>query len=188
MDKIIEANFNCIDIANFWMHVKKTPIDTTFRMRNGPCWEWQGTLFNSGYGHFICHCKDYRAHRVAYYLYNGTLSKDLFICHKCDNRKCVNPKHMFEGTSKQNINDMMKKKRLVKYRSVHKDKASKYHGVFFRKDTKKWRVLYMDNYKWIRLGTFDNEIDAALAYDIAIKNFNSSRPKNEHRKLNFPEA
>lgn len=186
MDKIIKANFNCIDIANFWMHVKKIPNISKFALRNGVCWEWQGTCFDSGYGHFICHCKSFRAHRVAYFLYNGTLSKDLFICHKCDNPKCVNPRHLYEGSSQDNVNDILKRKRQVKHRSKHKNKRSKYKGVFYRSDTGKWRVVFMDNYKQIRGGQFNTELEAALAYDKVIRKFNLNKSIQEQRQLNFP--
>ena len=188
MDKIITANFDCIDIANFWMHVKKSFNECKFTKRYGPCWEWQGSLFNSGYGHFICHCKSYRAHRVSYFLYNGTLSKDLFICHKCDNRKCVNPKHLFQGTSQENCQDMIKKGRLKRSKSLHKNKKSQYFGVYYRKDIKKWTCLYDYKYKRKFIGTFITEIEAAKAYDECIKKFNAEHPENEHRKLNFPEC
>jgi hypothetical protein len=57
----------------------------------------------------------YLMHRVAYQLYYGEdLTPEDIICHKCDNPKCVNPKHLFKGTHKDNVLDKCKKGRQAK--------------------------------------------------------------------------
>lgn len=87
---------------------------------NGDCWEWRGGLV-SGYGQ-IRRPKaegddrtDY-AHRVAYELANGVdlgraRETDLLVLHRCDNRCCVNPAHLFLGSDKVNNDDMRNKGR-----------------------------------------------------------------------------
>jgi len=50
-------------------------------------------------------------HRLAWILTNGEIKDDLHVLHKCDNTFCINPDHLFLGTQKDNIRDMMKKGR-----------------------------------------------------------------------------
>ena len=59
-----------------------------------------------GKGSGIC-----RAHRFSWELFNGDIPTGLCVLHKCDNRKCVNPDHLFIGTKKDNTHDMIYKKR-----------------------------------------------------------------------------
>lgn len=56
--------------------------------------------------------KTIRAHRFAWFLKTGKLIPDnIMACHKCDNPSCVNPDHLFLGTAKDNVNDMLSKGR-----------------------------------------------------------------------------
>lgn len=74
------------------------------------CWEWQSTRLRTGYGQFPVSGKRYPAHRYAYEITYGPLG-ELLACHKCDNPICVNPNHLFAGTSMDNFLDMMAKGR-----------------------------------------------------------------------------
>lgn len=47
-------------------------------------------------------------HRYSYLIYNGTIDKNKLICHKCNNKLCVNPDHLYQGTNKDNTLDMIK--------------------------------------------------------------------------------
>lgn len=94
---------------SFWARVSKS--------RDG-CWEWTGAKNKYGYG-VICAHRDgavlrKMAHRFSYELSVGAIPAGLLVCHKCDNRSCVRPSHLFIGSHFDNTADMMAKGRHVK--------------------------------------------------------------------------
>lgn len=72
----------------------------------GPCWEWTG-IMKEGYGIY----STWSAHRLSYELHKAPIKENMFILHLCDNRACVNPYHLREGTRQENIQDMNQKGR-----------------------------------------------------------------------------
>jgi hypothetical protein len=84
------------------------------------CWNWIGATTSNGYGqiHFIN--RNVAAHRVSYWLYRElkrtnrvqVCNPSVHVCHKCDNRRCINPMHLFLGTRIDNMQDAKSKGRL----------------------------------------------------------------------------
>lgn len=80
-----------------------------FNPGNG-CIEWNGNI-RQGYGRFYLNGKWLTAHRVAWEIHNGPISEGMLILHKCDNSTCVNIEHLFIGTQRDNVQDMIRKRR-----------------------------------------------------------------------------
>ena len=79
--------------------------------KSGDCWLWVGAKNSNGYGYFHFNGKQHRAHRFSWGLVYDKIPDNLLICHHCDNTACVRPSHLFLGTSKDNVSDMILKGR-----------------------------------------------------------------------------
>jgi hypothetical protein len=96
---------------------------------DAPCWIWLKSKFDNGYGQQKIKGKNYRVHRLSYRLFVGEIPKGLLICHKCDQKDCINPEHLFLGTQADNMLDMVQKGRSLKgnkhplYGKHHSDEA-----------------------------------------------------------------
>jgi len=92
------------DIDRFWEKVEVKGDDE--------CWPWKASqVGTTGYGQFRLNEQKPRAHRIAWFIANGTIPEGLKICHSCDNTLCCNPAHLWAGTQKENIRDMISKGR-----------------------------------------------------------------------------
>lgn len=104
----MQVNYTPKDVARFWKKVDKSSD------LNG-CWLWTGGCNKQGYGNISWNRGvKTRVNRVSYLLANGAFDDDLWVLHKCDNPRCVNPEHLFLGTRQQNIDDMVSKNRQIR--------------------------------------------------------------------------
>lgn len=87
------------------------------------CWEWKAGINDTGRGIFWINGKSEHAHRVAYMFAIGVIPEDAFICHTCDNGKCVNPNHLFIGNALINNRDCYAKNRHPILRGEHDPKS-----------------------------------------------------------------
>lgn len=101
------------DIDRFFSKIEKT----------SNCWNWKAATNKGGHGMFSFSGKTLGAHRFSYELHKGSIN-GLYVCHHCDNPRCVNPEHLFLGTALDNFRDAQQKGRIPK----RKEYVKKYSG------------------------------------------------------------
>lgn len=85
----------------FWKKVEKTET----------CWLWTAALNNSGYGAFAFEGSRWLAHRFSYFIHKGPIPTGMYVLHRCDSPRCVNPDHLWIGTQADNMRDCAEKGR-----------------------------------------------------------------------------
>lgn len=148
-----------------------TKYDSSVRIRFderinivGECWCWIGSKCKDGYGQFHVKIdgkwKSIRPHRYSYEIFKGEIGDKKVVCHHCDNPSCVNPEHLFLGTQKDNIQDALKKKRMVGPRGMQQWQAK-----FIDEDIKKIRLLNKEGMNGNQISKL-YKVDRRVIYDI----------------------
>ncbi len=114
-------------------------------IKTDSCWVWQGTITGQGYGQFYKKEIGLQlAHRVSYRFYKGEIPKGINVLHKCDNPPCVNPSHLFLGTQRDNITDMIRKGRKGISRMFGQKNPK---SIFSEAQVNEMRLLYSQGHK-----------------------------------------
>jgi hypothetical protein len=101
-----------IDLNERYMQRAKARLYKRLTVTPG-CWIWGGSISQAGYGSIGFLEKVIGAHRVSYIVHFGPIPEGLNVLHRCDNRRCVNPDHLFLGTIRDNNADRQTKGRSV---------------------------------------------------------------------------
>ena len=94
--------FKARDFIRFWSKVQTA---------EGGCAEWIGATYPTGYGNFYWQGRNHPAHRIAWLMSGQRIPESYYVLHRCDNRLCVEPAHLFVGTHQDNMDDMAGKGR-----------------------------------------------------------------------------
>lgn len=100
------------------------------------CWAWNGARRPNGYGNINVEGKTLSVHRASWIAFNGEIPDGLQVCHRCDVRHCTNPSHLFLGTQKDNMIDMISKGRQVLY-----DRSGESNPMFGKTHTDRAKEL-----------------------------------------------
>jgi hypothetical protein len=111
-------------------------------LKTESCWIWTACCFENGYGCFNFRNKNWKASRVAYTLFKEEILGGLFVMHSCDNKKCVNPNHLFTGTAKDNMQDYIRKG--LRKLPTHCPKGHEYTHENTRRRKQKDRINYRE--------------------------------------------
>lgn len=113
------TDFTTEDLTRFWSRVNKNGTIPAHRPELGSCWERPASNGDRGYGRFRLGTRLLKAHRVSWMIHYGQILEDLGVLHRCDNRCCVRPDHLFVGTTLENNRDCISKGRGNRAKGEH---------------------------------------------------------------------
>lgn len=146
-------SFYCSIDCRFWSKVDKT----------SECWEWTGAVGGTGYGSFGIETKKWGlSHRVAWALTNGDIPVGMYVCHRCDNRGCCRPDHLFLGTASDNCSDMWEKSRQHNYSNMQRGEL-RHNAKLDENKVREARLLFPSKTKTEIASIYDVDISTISA-------------------------
>ena len=143
---------NELDASRFWSKVDRSGGDDA-------CWMWIASTRGWGYGQFWLDGREVVAHRVAYESVFGPIPHGMHLLHHCDNPPCVNHRHLFIGTSADNMAD-----RDAKGRTARGERhGSRTHPERFMGEGSPGAKLTEEQVREIRCRRADGESQRAVA-------------------------
>jgi hypothetical protein len=128
-------------MASRFLTPKGMPLKERLALRSEPqpngCIHFLGVKCKNGYGKIRVgggNRSPFLAHRVAYEIAKGKIPKGFYVCHKCDNRICINPDHLFIGNQTDNMQDASDKGRTARGEKCHASKLKASDIPFIRSD------------------------------------------------------
>lgn len=158
----------CKTNEEYYDHVKKELLSK--RNITGNCWEFTGQLDRNGYGRrtFTINGKKAKrpVHQTAYRLWKGEIPEKYHVCHSCDNPKCFNPDHLWIGTAKDNLQDMIKKGRASRLKGENAGRAK-----LKEKDVLDIRRMYIEGKRLSDMAKIYNVTSTSILYICNRKNW-----------------
>lgn len=114
------------------------------------CWIWVGSKVPAGYGKLWIGSRVEKnktcwfAHRLMWRMVFGNIPDCLCVCHECDNPSCVNPEHLFLGTTQDNVDDRISKGRSRYHEGRNKLVEGQCHGNA-KLSNQQALAIYLDN-------------------------------------------
>lgn len=124
------------------------------------CWLWIGATRPNGYGNVNINGRTTGAHRASWALHHGSIPDGMQVLHRCDVRNCVNPAHLFLGSQRDNMQDM-----ITKGRAGHYEKSGDANPMHGRRhsDQTKARIAAIRSERYTR----EQHPRATITQDIA---------------------
>lgn len=99
-------------------------IVSRITVSDSECWVWSLKIRPNGYARMKFLGDSWYAHRLSYFAFKGDIPDGCDVCHRCDNRRCVNPEHLFLGSRKENMQDCVEKGRQARGEKLPHSKLS----------------------------------------------------------------
>jgi len=143
-----QLGYNYIDGRSTKIKKEKPTIAEIIKSKsvsgNGGCINWIGYKIKSGYGRITISRTQHLAHRLSWQINIGPIPNGIDVLHKCDNPSCVNHKHLFLGTHKENMKDMKEKNRSCAGEKHPKRKLSNKQVLQIRDMYKTGNLTHLD--------------------------------------------